>query len=196
MPERHLLDVLHNVHYWIPYTRHFGPPSGSDAKLRNPVARYLITIFGYGCNLGLAQTARHARSLATTRVIGRLNAQHVTIDNLDAGIRDIINEYARFRLPFLWGSGEAAIADGTHYELYENNCWASAISVMGGMVESLTITSPILTSLSSVISSLAGFGKPFTFLMVYWRIIPFCSLIRFMPIRRGNLKLFLAWPIC
>jgi TnpA family transposase len=121
MPERHLLDVLHNVHYWIPYTRHFGPPSGSDPKLRDPVARYLITIFGYGCNLGPAQTARHTRSLATARVIGRLNAQHVTTDHLDAGIRDIINEYARFRLPFLWGSGEAAIADGTHYELYENN---------------------------------------------------------------------------
>lgn len=33
----------------------------------------------------------------------------------------MIDEYARFRLPYIWGTGKAAIADGTHYELYENN---------------------------------------------------------------------------
>jgi TnpA family transposase len=121
MPERHLLDILSNTHHWVPYTRHFGPPSGSDPKLSDPVPRYLITVFGYGCDLGPAQTARHARHLATERVIGRLNAQHITADKLDAAIRDLIAEYARFRLPFIWGSGQTAIADGTHYELYENN---------------------------------------------------------------------------
>jgi hypothetical protein len=33
MPERHLLDILKNVHHWVEYTRHFGPPSGADPKL-------------------------------------------------------------------------------------------------------------------------------------------------------------------
>ncbi len=121
MPERHLLDILSNTHHWVPYTRHFGPPSGADPKLSAPVPRYLITVFGYGCDLGPAQTARHARNLATERVIGRLNAQHITAEKLDAALRDLIAEYARFRLPFLWGSGQSAIADGTHHELYENN---------------------------------------------------------------------------
>jgi TnpA family transposase len=121
MPERHLLDILSNTHHWASYTRHFGPPSGSDPKLSDPVSRYLITVFGYGCNLGPAQTARHARHLVTERIIGRLNAQHITADKLDAASRDLIAEYARFRLPFIWGSGQTAIADGTHHELYENN---------------------------------------------------------------------------
>lgn len=121
LPERHLLELLANVQHWVQYTRHFGPPSGADPKLKEPLARYLLTVFGYGCNLGPAQTARHARRLASERVIGRINAQHITTDKLDAAIRDVINEYARFRLPFIWGSGKAAIADGTHYELYENN---------------------------------------------------------------------------
>jgi hypothetical protein len=44
MPERHLLDVLKHVHHWIPYTRHFGPPSGSDPKLSDSVPRYLLGI--------------------------------------------------------------------------------------------------------------------------------------------------------
>ena len=121
LPERHLLDILHFTHHWVPYSRYFGPPSGSDPKLHDPLARYLLTIFGYGCNLGPTQTARHARQLASARVLGRINAQHITGDKLDAAIRDLVNEYARFRLPFLWGTGKSAIADGTFYELYENN---------------------------------------------------------------------------
>lgn len=60
MPERHLLDALKHVHHWVPYTRHFGPPSGSDPKLKDAVKRYLFTVFGFGCNLGASQTARHA----------------------------------------------------------------------------------------------------------------------------------------
>jgi hypothetical protein len=45
MPERHLLDVLKHVHHWVPFTRHFGPPSGSDPKLSDSVRRYLFTVF-------------------------------------------------------------------------------------------------------------------------------------------------------
>lgn len=89
MPEHYLLDILHHVHHWVRYTRHFGSPSGSDPKLSDPLSRYLLTIFGYGCNLGAAQTARHARSLVTERVIRRLNAQHITTDKLDTAIRQV-----------------------------------------------------------------------------------------------------------
>ena len=121
MPERHLLDILHHVHQWVAWTRHFGPPSGSDPKLQQSVERYLMTTFGYGCNLGPAQTARHLRGGVTARVLGRVNAQHITTDKLDAAIRGIIDEYARFPLPALWGKRNVSVADGTHYALYENN---------------------------------------------------------------------------
>ena len=121
MPEHHLLDILKNVQYWVNYTRHFTPPSGSDPKLVDAVSRYLFTIFGYGCNLGAAQTARHAQGEITLRVLKRINDQHITTENLEAALRDVINEYIRFDLPFLWGSGTAAVADGTHVELIENN---------------------------------------------------------------------------
>lgn len=121
LPERHLLDVLSNTHYWTPYTRHFGPPSGSDPKLPNAIERYLLTIFGYGCNLGAAQTARHVRDLASTRIIGKINSQHITREKLDAAIADLVNEYSRFHLPYFWGTGRSAVADGTQYELHENN---------------------------------------------------------------------------
>lgn len=121
MPERHLLDVLKNVHHAIKYTRHFGPPSGADPKLSDPVSRYLFTIFGYACELGATQTARHAQDLIGRQTLRRLNAQHITTAKLEAALRDVINAYTRFELPFFWGSGQAAIADGTHIELLENN---------------------------------------------------------------------------
>jgi len=121
LPERHLLDVLKNVQYWVGYTRHFGPPSGADPKLAEPVLRYLFTVFGYACELGASQTARHTTGPISQQVLRRLNAQHITTPKLEAALRDVIAEYTRFELPFLWGSGHAAIADGTHIALLENN---------------------------------------------------------------------------
>jgi hypothetical protein len=65
MPERHLLDILKHVHYWSNYTRHFTPPAGSDPKMPDATARYLFTLFGYGCNLGAAGKLVHDGALWT-----------------------------------------------------------------------------------------------------------------------------------
>jgi hypothetical protein len=78
MPERHLLGILKYAEHWSRYTRHFGPPSGSDPKLAQAVQRYLFTVFGYGCNLGPgpARAAIEAaiRSGTTSlRALGRAN---------------------------------------------------------------------------------------------------------------------------
>jgi len=40
---------------------------------------------------------------------------------LESATNDIINEYARFALPFVWGNGRHAFADGTHVQLLDNN---------------------------------------------------------------------------
>ena len=121
LPERHLLDILKHVHYWAGYTRHFGPISGSDPKLSDATRRYLLAVFGYGCNLGVNQTERHARAYINRHTLRRINAQHVSSAKLEAARQDIISEYLRFELPSFWGTGRAAIADGTHIELVENN---------------------------------------------------------------------------
>ena len=121
LPERHLLDILKHTHDWTGYTRHFGPPSGSDTKLINATKRYLFTIFGYGCNLGASQTAQHATADINRFAIRRINTQHITTPKLEVAMNDIIAAYMRFELPHLWGDGQAAIADGTHVELRENN---------------------------------------------------------------------------
>ena len=52
LPQRSVLDVLCNVEHWLNWTRHFGPLSGSEPKLSNPQERYILTAFGYGCNIG------------------------------------------------------------------------------------------------------------------------------------------------
>ncbi len=75
----------------------------------------------YGCNLGPGQTARHAPEVATAQALRRINAQHINAGKLEAAMVDVIGQYARFPLPRHWGSGRAAIADGTHVKLRENN---------------------------------------------------------------------------
>ena len=98
--------------------------SGSDTKLADATQRYLFTVFGFGCNLGASQTARHAPESINRHSLRRINEQHVSVEKLEAALRDIIHEYARFELPRFWGRSNVAIADGTHVELRENNLLA------------------------------------------------------------------------
>jgi TnpA family transposase len=115
-----ILDVLADSEYWLNWTRFLGPLSGHDSKLENPKPRYVTTIFAYGCGLGPSQTARSLK-LIDRRQIAWINQRHVTEETLDKIITEIINKYNKFALPKIWGSGKSASADGTKWDLYEQN---------------------------------------------------------------------------
>lgn len=132
MPERNLLDVISNVQFHTEFTRRFGPLSGSDPKLSRPVERYLLTLFTYGCNLGAAQAARHMRGLVSAHMLSFVNRRHINAKKLDAALVDLLNSYHRFRLPKFWGDGTHASADGTKYELSEQNLMAEYHIRYGG----------------------------------------------------------------
>lgn len=116
----HLLDVLRDTEHWLNWTRFFGPISGHDTKLDNPIPRYLATTFCYGCQLGPAQAARSLGNI-DRRQLSWVHWRHITEEGLDKAIREIINAYHRFALPKQWGTGKNASVDGTKWDLYEQN---------------------------------------------------------------------------
>lgn len=116
----HLLDVLCDTEHWLHWTRFFGPISGHDAKLDDPLPRYLATTFCYGCQLGPAQTARSLGNI-DRRQLSWVHWRHITEEGLDSAIREVINAYHRFALPKHWGTGKSASVDGTKWDLYEQN---------------------------------------------------------------------------
>lgn len=132
LPERNLIDILHNVEYWINWTRHFGPLSGSEPKLERPTERYLLTTFAYGCNLGASQGARHMRGAVTPRMLSFINRRHINVQKLNEALKDIINVYHQLALPKLWGDSQIAAADGTKFDLYEENLFAEYHIRYGG----------------------------------------------------------------
>ncbi len=115
-----ILDALVDTENWLSWTQPFGPLSGLDAKVTNPALRYVLTTFCYGSNLGPTQTARSVPG-ADRRQIAWINQRHVTEEKLDQAIKTVINAYAQCPLPKLWGSGKHASADGTRWNLYEQN---------------------------------------------------------------------------
>lgn len=115
-----ILDVLADTENWLGWTRFFGPISGHDAKVESSRDRYVATAFCYGCNLGPSQTARCLEGF-DRRQIAWVNQRHVTDETLEEAITAIVNAYNRFALPRLWGSGKRVSADGTKWDLYEQN---------------------------------------------------------------------------
>ncbi|MDQ2807050.1 MAG: Tn3 family transposase [Chloroflexota bacterium] len=118
MPERRLLDIMRNVEHWTNWSRHFGPLSGSDSRLDRD--RYVLTAFTYGTNLGPNQMVRHLRGQVSAHQLSTANHRHITADRLNKALRDVINRYASFALPQVWGKANVAAADGTQYPLYAN----------------------------------------------------------------------------
>jgi len=121
LPEHSIIEVLANAQHWTGWARHFGPLSGSDPKVERPTERHILTTFAFGCNLGPVQAARHLGDVVTPHMLSFINRRHVTATKLDAALRDLIDIYARFGLPLLWGEGTAAAADGTKFDVYEEN---------------------------------------------------------------------------
>lgn len=120
MNEASILDVLTETEKWLDLHKLFGPLSGFESKIDDPRKRFITTLFCYGCNLGPTQTARSVKGLSR-RQVAWLNLKHVTEQRLDKAIVKVINAYNRFALPRYWGSGKSASADGTKWNIYEQN---------------------------------------------------------------------------
>lgn len=127
----HLLNILRDTQHWLNWIRFFGPLSGHDAKLEDPVSRYLSTVFCFGCHLGPVQAARSLGNI-DPRQLSWIHWRHISEEGLDRAIREIINAYHRFALPRRWGTGKNASVDGTQWDLYEQNLLAERHIRYGG----------------------------------------------------------------
>jgi TnpA family transposase len=118
--ELSLLDVLADTAQWIGWDKHFGPLSGHQGKLKEDVRRKILTSFAYGTGLGPTQMARNMADISA-RQIAFVDQRQASTEKLEAAICDIINAYNQFQLPRYWGDTKRAAADGTQWNLYENN---------------------------------------------------------------------------
>ncbi|MFD3920181.1 Tn3 family transposase [Streptomyces sp. NPDC058595] len=132
LPEWSLLDVLARTAYWIQWWRHFGPASGSDPKIRDKLARYVLTVFTYGTNAGPAQVARHMRQRVSVHELSLAGNQHITSDKLNRASADVIDMFIQLDLAHVWGDVSKAGIDGSQYETWENNLLAESHIRYGG----------------------------------------------------------------
>lgn len=115
-----IVDVMIDTEKWLDLHKLFRPLAGTDSRLEDRRMRVITTLFCYGCNLGPVQTAKSIKGLSR-RQITWLNLKYVTEDLLDKAIVKVINAYNQFELPGYWGTGKHASADGTKWNLYEQN---------------------------------------------------------------------------
>lgn len=115
-----ILDIFVDTEHWLKWTKVFGPLSGYDSKIEDASSRYIINSFCYGCNLGPTQTARSIKGI-DRRQISWINQRHVAETDIDEILTLVIDAYNKLSIVKNWGSGKHASADGTKWELYEQN---------------------------------------------------------------------------
>jgi TnpA family transposase len=120
MPQTSVVDVLVDTEAWLNLQQYFKPLSGSESRVEDLRMRLVTTLFCYGFNLGPSQTSQSVKEF-NRRQISWLNLKYVTEDVLDKATTQVINAYNKFELPGYWGTGKRASADGTKWNVYEQN---------------------------------------------------------------------------
>ena len=115
-----LLDVIINVEKWLNLNKHFGPLSGFESRISDPLLRFVLTVFCYGTNIGPTETVRSVRGVSRKQ-IAWLNLKRTTEARLEKAIAKLNTEYKKYRLIECWGSGNSVSADGKLWDLYEDN---------------------------------------------------------------------------
>lgn len=120
IPQTSVVDVLIDTESWLNLHQYFKPVSGNESRVEDPRMRLVTTLFCYGFNLGPSQTSRSVKEF-NRRQVSWLNLKYVTEEVLDKATTQVINAYNKFELPGYWGSGKHASADGTKWNVYEQN---------------------------------------------------------------------------
>ena len=113
MPERSLLSIVARTAYWLGWHHHFGPASGSDPKISDPLGRYCMAVFTGGVNIGPYEAARHIAGVSA-RELSMVRNRHIDLSKLNAAIATVVNAFAELDVVKAWGDGTAVAADGTH----------------------------------------------------------------------------------
>lgn len=121
MPERNLMDILCNAHHYTEWAQQFGPITGFDSKISDPIERYIVTNFAYGTPMGPTQTSKHLKADMSAHMLSWINRRHITPSLLNKALTKLINFSHGFQLPKAWGTGKSSAFDGTLCYIREEN---------------------------------------------------------------------------
>ncbi|MGQ4365183.1 Tn3 family transposase [Streptomyces sp. SAS_272] len=92
LPARGILENLARAAHWTGWWHRLGPLSGSDPKLKDPLARYVITALTNGSGLGATQAARHMSALSAHE-LAAIAKRHCTAKNLARAGADVVDAH-------------------------------------------------------------------------------------------------------
>ena len=132
MPERSLLSIVARTAYWLGWHHHFGPASGSDPKIADPLGRYCWRCSPAGPTSARYEAARHIAGVSA-RELSMVRNRHIDLKKLNAAIASVVNAFAELDVVKAWGDGTAVAADGTQVETYIDNLLAETSIRYGGV---------------------------------------------------------------
>nr|WP_325100375.1 Tn3 family transposase [Streptomyces broussonetiae] len=111
-----LLDVLTNADFDAGFTDEFASVAGYDRIDRAVLQRrLLLALFALGTNMGIraiVATGEHGESEAALRHVRR---HFITVDNLRAAVRKLVNATFAARDTAWWGQGTACVSDSKKF---------------------------------------------------------------------------------
>ncbi|MET8509792.1 Tn3 family transposase [Streptomyces sp. NPDC004787] len=128
-----LLDVLKNADFLTGFTDEFTSIAAYERIDRATLQRrLLLALFALGTNMGIraiVATAEHGESEAALRHIRR---HFITVDNLRAAVRRLVNATFAARNTVWWGEGTACASDSKKFGSWSSNFMTEYHARYGG----------------------------------------------------------------
>ncbi|GCB52012.1 Tn3 family transposase [Streptomyces sp. NL15-2K] len=128
-----LLDVLKNADFLIGFTDEFASVAAYERIDRAVLQRrLLLALFALGTNMGIraiVATGEHGESEAALRHVRR---HFITVDNLRAAVRKLVNATFAARDADWWGQGTACASDSKKFGSWSSNFMTEYHARYGG----------------------------------------------------------------
>lgn len=109
-----LPQLLIEVDNELKFTRHFLPPTQSQARPVDEICSIIAAVMAHGCNIG-PETMAQLTEGVTYRQIKRITDWQLTEENQRSALALVVNAIANLDIAQRWGQGRTSASDGQRF---------------------------------------------------------------------------------
>ncbi|MBP2097340.1 Tn3 family transposase [Enterococcus rivorum] len=115
MPNIDLPESLLEINQRLGLTECFSHLTENKSRMEDLDISILAVLLAEACNIGLSPVSKSSMESLKNDRLSYVSQNYIRIDTLTAASNKIVEAYQKLALPYVWGNGEIASADGIRF---------------------------------------------------------------------------------
>ncbi|GGD06144.1 Tn3 family transposase [Enterococcus wangshanyuanii] len=115
LPIVDLPEILLEVNQRLRLTECFSHLNENRSRMKELDISILAVLLAEACNIGLSPVAKKSTESLKNDRLSYVNQNYIRLDTLTAANNKVVDAYQKLALPYIWGTGDMASADGIRF---------------------------------------------------------------------------------